>query len=141
MRTYLRYARHSYREPRTGEGNVFREGRLFRRRPHLSDVDRACIGRRKKNRISARRAFHQFPSALTNHNRTSTDNPNIGDSAGGAILIYAIRRRTYYQGASAKFSIRRESRFAAMRPMRPLDRSCRSRILLGEVSTVTSIRH
>lgn len=32
----------------------------------------------KKNRISARRASHQFPSALTDHNRTSTDNPSIG---------------------------------------------------------------
>lgn len=55
----------------------------------ISQTSTARIGRRKKNHISAWCTFHQFPSALTDHNRTS--NTNIG----GAILIYAIHRRTY----------------------------------------------
>lgn len=99
-----------------------RQGRLSLDDGLISQTStaRTCIGRRKKNRISAWRTFHQFPSALTDHNRTSTANPNIGDDAGSAILIYAIRRRTYYRGAPAKFSIgKNSSRFAARQPMQP----------------------
>lgn len=90
-----------------------------------------CIGKgEKKSVFPPRRTFHQFSSDIDGR---STD--NIGAGGGWASLIYTIRRACII-GASAKFSSGENS---ALRRYGPFER--RSRILLGEVSTFTSIRH
>lgn len=105
-----------------------RTGRVcFARGPTLSTMasslrrrPRACIGRRKKNRISARRIFHQFPSALTDHNRTSTDNSNISDDADSAVFNLDNSPPDILSGSAREIHHRQEpGRTRSTRPISP----------------------
>jgi len=124
MRDGLSIARSTYE-------NAFLVAREGRFSTHFSDVD---ANRRKKRDSYFRHGalFISFHRVLTHRQWIK---PNIGAGGGWASLIYAIRRACII-GASAKFSNGENS---ALRRYGPFE--CRSRILLGRVSTVTSIRH
>lgn len=126
-----RYARASLsRDPRTGVLFLLHAKADSR----LISQTSTCIGKGEKKESHFRHdaLFISFYRVLTNGRRIK---PNIGAGAGWASLIYTIRRACII-GASAKFSSGENS---ALRRYGPFER--RSRILLGEVSTVTSIRH